>query len=227
MIVHHQRRWIYLGIPKTASTTLHRFLPQHGGEAHGDQHETAIPEAWRHYRVFVTVMNPFRRATALWRMWGKDVAKGAWWTEGYRPELVREFRAFVDTFFLDPPEPDSRPVMEWSMCRWLDYAALPEEPEVLYAERLGEELLRVGILTRAEDVPVQNKSGNEAWWESYDEGLVRDVRAWATRDFERFGYPTDLDAAVASQRAVESPPPARRSPWRRLRARLRGLHGSR
>ncbi|MCP5055395.1 MAG: hypothetical protein GY937_01580 [bacterium] len=206
MIVHHEGRWIYLGIPKTASTTLHRFLPQHGGVSHGVQHETRIPEAWSEYRVFISVMNPFRRATALWRMWGKDVAKEAWWTEGFSPELVTDFRAFVDTFFLDPPEPDTRPVMEWSMTRWLEHANLQSEPEVLYSERLGEELLRVGILQHAEDVPVQNKSGNEAWRENYDDALVRDVGAWAARDFERFGYPADLKGAVSIQRSADTKP---------------------
>lgn len=221
MIVHHEGRWIYLGIPKTASTTLHRFLPQHGGVAHGVQHETEIPEAWREYRVFISVMNPFRRATALWRMWGKDVAKGAWWTEGFRPDIVTDFRAFVDTFFLHPAEPDGRPVMEWSMTRWLEYAKLPVEPGVLYAERLGAELLRTGILERAEDVPVQNKSGNDAWWECYDDALVRDVRAWAARDFQRFGYPTDLETAVSAQGSTGSIPPPSSSFLVRARGWLR------
>ncbi len=215
MIVHHEGRWIYLGIPKTASTTLHRFLPRYGGVAHGDQHETAIPEAWRDYRVFVSVMNPFRRATALWRMWGKDVAKGAWWTEGYRPEIVTEFRAFVDTFFLDPAEPDRRPVTEWSMCRWLEHAELPAEPEILYAERLSSELLRAGILERRQDVPVQNKSGNATWWKSYDDALERDVVEWAKEDFERFGYPRQIEHARRTE--LEPARPGKEGILKRLR----------
>ena len=224
MIVHHEGRWVYLGIPKTASTTLHRFLPRFGAEVHGDdQHATDIPEAWRDYRVIISVMNPYRRATALWRMWGKDTAKGAWWTEGYDPAIVESFRAFVDTFFLDPPEPDSRPVMEWSMCRWLDYAALECEPEVLFAETLGEDLWRAGLLARREDVPVQNKSGNDAWRECYDEALVRDVAAWAERDFARFGYPRSFEEASTVDRAET---PAARAPaagwFARLRSRLGG-----
>lgn len=217
MIVHHENRWVYLGIPKTASTTLHRFLPDHGAEIHGDQHDTEIPEAWRHYRVFISVMNPFRRATALWRMWGKDVAKEAWWTEGYPPELVTEFRAFADAFFVDPDPPEQRRVMEWSMSRWLDHANLPEPAEVLYSERLGAELLRTGILERAEDVPIQNKSGNQSWWENYDAGLERDVLNWAAEDFSRFGYPTSITEARPTE-----PNQAPSSLIQRLRRRVAG-----
>ena len=222
LIVHHGNRWVYVGIPKTASTTLHRFLPDFGAELHGHQHETEIPEAWRDYRVIISVMNPYRRATALWRMWGKDTAKGAWWTEGFDPRIAESFGAFVHAFFLDPLEPDGRPVMEWSMCRWLDYAGLEQEPEVLYAESLSDDLLRTGMLTRPEQVPVQNKSGNDSWSQCYDEALVQDVAAWAERDFERFGYPKRFEEA----RGVDRPSEELRGPeGRGPLARLRVLFG--
>ena len=109
--------------------------------------------------------------------------------------------------------------MEWSMCQWLDHAALEGEPEVLHAERLGAELLRVGILTRETDVAVQNKSGNERWWESYDERLVADVGAWAARDFDRFGYPVDLEEAIHAEQQAGAP----RSLTNRVRGRLRWI----
>jgi hypothetical protein len=66
MIVNHREKWLYLGPPRTGSTTLHVTLcyPEFGGEVWGGQHEVArLPD----YRIFASASNPFRRIRSLYR----------------------------------------------------------------------------------------------------------------------------------------------------------------
>ena len=49
MIIHHARRWVYLGVPKTGSTTMHLLLsrPPFDGEnvyGMGNEQQRAWPQ---------------------------------------------------------------------------------------------------------------------------------------------------------------------------------------
>ncbi|MBW2269954.1 MAG: hypothetical protein JRH16_15395 [Deltaproteobacteria bacterium] len=194
MIAHRGQRWLYLGIPKTATTALHDYLPTLGGEWISDrQHDMEVPEALRDYRVFATSLNPYRRAWSLWRMFQGDTAKGAKFTEGADPRVLENFRAFVEIMLLGPVT--TVDLYHWSMSRWLEEVPEGVAVEVLPAERLNEELRRIGVIGPDEEVPVRNiTKGN--WLEAYagPEGAVAAdaVRRWAAEDFRRFGYPTRL-----------------------------------
>lgn len=71
MIINHQDRWAYVGINKTASTSLHAYLQQSpfNGQLSGpeEQHRTWLPDGCESYRVLVVVREPYHRALSLWR----------------------------------------------------------------------------------------------------------------------------------------------------------------
>lgn len=207
MIVHHRRRWVYVGIPKTASTALHGYLPKLGGKSVGEQHTVDLPPECLGYLVFATSLNPFRRAYALWKMLGRDAAKGAPWSETVPPGSVERFDVFVRTLLLR--EEVTHPVLQWTVSRWLQRvrAGSPVRVEVIPAERLDAGLRRLGVLPSDASVPVVNRTQG-SWLEAYDRDLEEAVRRWAEEDFRRFGYPAELRVW------------RRRARWNRRRVRL-------
>lgn len=191
MIVHHAEGWVYVGVPKTASTALHAFLEQRGGTPWGRQHGMELPPEARGYRVFATAMNPYRRAWSLWRMLGRDAAKGARFTRRLPDRVLRGFPAFVEEVLHGRVRTIA--LYRWPVHRWL--AELPDgtEPEVVPVERLGPGLRRLGLLAPGERVPVRNVTRGPDWLSAYDApDVAAAVRAWAEEDFRRFGYATDL-----------------------------------
>ena len=73
MIVSRKRRFIYIGPPKTATTTLHHWLSQPAlcesrWDPKGqDQHRTDLPDGCEDYLIVVSIRNPLDRAVSLWR----------------------------------------------------------------------------------------------------------------------------------------------------------------
>lgn len=73
MIISHRHRFVYLGPPKTASTTLHHWLSQpafcdHRWEPLPDsQHSSVLPTGVEHYFKFASIRDPFDRCVSLWR----------------------------------------------------------------------------------------------------------------------------------------------------------------
>lgn len=73
MIVCDRYQFIYVGPPKTASTSLHHWLSQPGlcpvrwtpeGQ---DQHTTVIPPGKDHYQILVSIRHPMERLVSLWK----------------------------------------------------------------------------------------------------------------------------------------------------------------
>ena len=190
MIVHRDLGWIYVGVPKTASTTLHAFLAARGGAARGRQHAMAIPPELRGYRVLATSMNPYRRAWSLWRMLGSDAAKGARFTWRVPTEVLRSFPAFVDRVLRGGVRTIA--LYRWPVHRWLEELPDGVDPVVVPVERLDAGLRELGLLGPHERVPVRNATRGGDWLAAYDEGVAAVVRAWAAEDFRRSGYAREL-----------------------------------
>jgi hypothetical protein len=220
LIIHHGRRWVYLGIPKTASTALHRYLPTRGAESWAHQHEMAIPPECAGYFVFATSRNPFRRAWSLWRMLGNDRKKGASWALEAPERFAQSFRAYVLEMLQDP-EP-TLPVYQHTMCRWLEGVPPGFDVTVVHSEQLDRELRRLGVLGPGESVPVKNRTrpgDGPRWLEAYDAELEQAVRRWAREDFRRFGY-ADALAVWRRRERVEGALEGLRALPRRTRQRL-------
>lgn len=217
MMVHEEERWVYLGIPKTASTSLHRFFEAHGAHAtRAYQHDMQVPEAWRDWLVFATTLNPFRRAHSLWRMLGNDHRKGARWTRELPADVIDGFPRFVEELLLGPDR--GMRVFQGTMSAWIARVPPGVRLHLVPAEDLERGLRELGLLRRKERVPQLNRSGGDLE-EAYDAGAAEGVRRWAAEDFARLGYPTRLEDWRR--------PPARlegRGPWGLLgRSRVRVL----
>lgn len=72
MIIHRAGRWLVVTPPKTGSNTMMRILtgPGFGGvvvRGEDDHHDTAIPRHAAGCRVYLSVRDPFARASSLYR----------------------------------------------------------------------------------------------------------------------------------------------------------------
>jgi len=110
MIISHRWQFVYLGPPKTASTTLHRWLSQPAfcesrwTPERQDQHSVTIPAACRHYFTFASLRDELDRTVSLWRHSQSpgELARG--WTHpmDFR-EFVEEFQPYASWFFRAVP----------------------------------------------------------------------------------------------------------------------------
>ena len=69
MIVAPDKSWVYIGPPKTASTSLHSFLKRKMGgiDYNGNQHYATILPELDQARIFYTVRHPLTRSLSLWK----------------------------------------------------------------------------------------------------------------------------------------------------------------
>ena len=74
MIISPSHRFVYVGIPRTASKSMNEWLMRHhGGIWYGGHHDyRPIPDGARSFLVFTTVRNPYDRAVSGYfgRHWG-------------------------------------------------------------------------------------------------------------------------------------------------------------
>ncbi len=73
MIISPSHKFVYVGIPRTASKSMNEWLMQHyGGVWYGGHHDYhGIPDDARSFLVFTTVRNPYDRAVSgfFGRVW--------------------------------------------------------------------------------------------------------------------------------------------------------------
>jgi len=186
MIINHDHRFVYIGLPKTASTTMHRWLTQPAlspapwtpeGQ---DQHAFAIPPGASGYFVFATVRNPYDRAVSLWRhsqMSGRK--RGC-------PELPT-FSAFLNWLSAEGPAPPGREVF-YTM-RLSD--RIPPTATALPIERLSSVCLLSPFRTLDDQLaplPRLNRTRHRPWGEYYNDDAESMIWRLFQPDFERFGY---------------------------------------
>lgn len=66
MIISPTHKFVYIGIPRTASKSMNEWLMRHyGGIWYGGHHDyEGIPDDARSFLVFTTVRNPYDRAVS-------------------------------------------------------------------------------------------------------------------------------------------------------------------
>ncbi len=73
MVISHELKFVFLGIPRTANRAMHRVLLKLPGAFRGGLlHEMGIPEACKSYFTFCCVRNPYRRFLAYYRWRGQN-----------------------------------------------------------------------------------------------------------------------------------------------------------
>jgi len=106
VIISHRWRFVYVGPPKTASTTLHHWLSQPAfcdqrwTPERRDQHSVVIPPEVQHYFTFASVRDPLDRAVSLWAHSQSPASlAGGWvWPMSFE-EFVLEFQPHASWFY--------------------------------------------------------------------------------------------------------------------------------
>jgi len=223
MVINHQQSWVYLGPPKTGTTTLTYLLTdgddwnvrtplprkRFGGVKHAGQHCMDVPAECADYFVFASVRNPFTRAVSLWRHRNTESRRlkpRRAWMEF--EDFVAEILCGTPSESADKPEgaPPADPFYHFTLSRWFKW--VPRIDRFVRQESLEADLNELNL---AEEVPVPrlNKSrafsptGADAdsvrgsdWRALYATETEALVLRWANQDFQRFGYPTQVDSSV-------------------------------
>lgn len=195
MIINHQDGWIYLGPPRTGSTTLVKALTEEfGGEHLGiSQHDCQVPESYRGYYQFATVRHPYARALSLWGMLQKDALRLPQVVEPYcrehgiGPDL--SFEEFVDFLVRAETGPSGNVFYHWT-CH--DYLKDQRVTALLRMEQLNQDFVRLPFV-RGYQLPVTNQHV----WREFAGGDPRrlltakvrfQLQRWAQEDFRHYGY---------------------------------------
>jgi hypothetical protein len=185
MIVNHRDRWLYVGSPKTGSTTLHITLcyPEFGGELWGDQHEVGSLAG---YRVLASVRDPYTRALSLYRYLGQNLAGYDQTFEAYCAELEKGgYRRPYDR---------ETAFWHWTLSEWLQDIRVDRliHLETLDADLKAEFPVWLGRADRVNETVLTGRPVQ------YTPETRRLVRSWAADDFERFGYSSDQGARAGA-----------------------------
>lgn len=219
MVINHQNRWLFLGPPKTGTTTLtylltdghdwniRKPLPQKrfGGVRHAGQHAMDVSPECRGYFIFASIRNPFTRAVSLWRHWN---------SEGRQMKPCRAWMPFDDFVahilcgsHTEPPagagEPSPvDPFFYFTLSRW--FQGVPRIDRLIRQESLEADLNALGLaaaaaVPRFNQARAFNHTGAETaaprttdWRALYTAETEAHVRQWAQEDFDRFGYSDSL-----------------------------------
>ena len=193
MIVSFQHRFIYLAVPKTASTALYtalepfgaRIVPYRPAPHPGYErdftgfHESAVPPELQGYFTFATVRNPFARAVSAYvyaktypthRLYGLAIALtfDEFLLVTMRKRLATQCEFIADTR-LDA-------IIRCEDDIGSQLSAMPFS---------GGQLIAVDRLNASRY--------HRPWKEYYTPESVAMVREWAAEDFVRFGYATTLE----------------------------------
>ncbi len=205
MIVSFLRQFVYLGPPKTASTSLHHWLSEpplcetRWDSARGGQHDSAIPSDATAFFTFASVRNPYSRAVSLWRHSVKD---------GQHAKPPIPLMSFEEFIAWMPTAP------RFYRASQSEIIAGAKLDAVVKIERIEDVIELPPIAPLRHQLPALphlNRTGYDGWWNYYQPALAHAVRAHFAPDFQRFGYPPfpvhDCDAS--NWAPVPRAPPAR------------------
>ncbi len=180
MIIHHARRWVYLGVPKTGSTTMHLLLsrpPFDGEDVYGmgnAQHRMEIPPGCAGYLTFASVRDPIARAVSLYRQFHedhRDLPGGSSFPEFVARVLHDEQHRWTYGPFFCATQ------AEWLRGLRVD--------RVLRLEHLRDDLERLRLVDEPFDLPRANVS--QMGPPEIDPATLERVRAWAAADYDFLG----------------------------------------
>lgn len=84
MIISHQLKYVYIGIPRTGSKSMNRWLMDHfHGEWFGAHHDWQVPDEAKHYLTSVLVKLPVKPAA-------DSNPKKVWWIDGSKQSAHKQ-----------------------------------------------------------------------------------------------------------------------------------------
>lgn len=187
MVVWPKHKLVYVGIPRTASSSIHNMLVRMGGKLVSGMHWWKIPEGAEDYAVAVSVRFPCERCLSLaWKHWTDTLMS---MPPSY--EIVRSrFRDFMEETILphkEAPARHHRVKEAYHTQSW--FCEATGASIVLNFERLPRCLMELPGIESVPFLAHQHASVARPSFESCmtkkEEALVWE---YCSEDFERFGY---------------------------------------
>lgn len=212
MIINHEKKWAYIGPPKTSSTTISylltdgkyqdnkwgKSLPDNfQGVSEQGQHFPRPPDEvfpYENYFIFITTRNPFERIVSLWGHWkfGRNAE------ESKINKTNIELRDFLELILIQRDGLDidlgGKGFFHFTISEWVkNYQAFVK------VENLYEDLLKLNLHKNEFKMPHCNKNftmrakiDNKPWQELYSPETIELTIKWAKQDFEKFEYSEKL-----------------------------------
>ena len=208
MVISHSLRYVYIGIPRTSSKSMIRWLCTHyEGKTVGSHHEMVVPEEARDYLIFTIVRNPYDRHTsgAFSIPWGGKRKYGRKYESLGGREAHESLREQVE-LPKEHPEPLEERIKYYTlekdgsgvgncptsvMNQWY-YCKAAGVTRVLLYERLPRCLKELSFVT--DDVPEYTHALERGirppgtFFDHFDEDEETVVWAYESETFEGFGY---------------------------------------
>jgi hypothetical protein len=189
MVVNYERRWYYLAIPKTASTTLHTILtgPAFRGEPYppgltwpsNDQHRMDPPPGCESFRAIASIRNPFSRAVSGFRM-----------LRAVNP--THPASQSFDDYCEQLADRGAPGPAFWGTLNW--WIGSRQVVDFVRQEHLEADLCRLGLHNGPLHLPRLNQGVGQPVAISARAASL--IRSWAEEDFARFNYPPELPSVV-------------------------------
>lgn len=201
MVISHQRKYVFIAVPKTASTSVHELLvTECDGISVGPRHCSIIPEECREYFLFCVVRNPYTRYLSLYDhisyhrshrchelAYSLSFSQFARWMSN--PELEPIIEHSPEERSGGPcGSPGSDPFRGRDLCQAIFLAHLLPRIRCLRYENLASELTQLSFVNKqASGLPWLNRSVKDRH-HLLDEESRQYIYEWAKDDFETFGY---------------------------------------
>ena len=197
MVISHSLRYVYIGIPRTSSKSMSRWLGAHyEGEFFGTHHQLFVPEEARDYLIFTIVRNPYDRHTSgsFSLAWGGREAHESLREQVELPkehpepleERIRGYTLEKDGTQLGGGDCPESVMNQWYYCKAAGVT------RVLLYERLPRCLKELSFVT--DDVPEYTHALERGirppgtFFDHFDEDEETVVWAYESETFEEFGY---------------------------------------
>jgi hypothetical protein len=202
MIINNEKKWLYIGPPKTGSTALSYLLTDgkynknsHIGDSSinfegiviNDQHTPWPPDKlsskYDNYNVFISVRNPFSRIVSLYNHWkhGKN----------YKHKFIskeKTFEEFVKLVLNKNLSNDG--FFHTTITDWVSRYNL-----FIKQENLQNDLRMLNIHSIDFNVPIINEKlgSTKHWKEEHNKKTIEMTIEWAEKDFYNFEYSKDIN----------------------------------
>jgi hypothetical protein len=183
--VDHDRRLIFVHIPKTGGTSIKRALGMEGLGDHRTPTALVHPATWEAYFSFMVVRNPFDRLVSSYAYHTGPTYHGAYFQQ--HPDLKEwgfqeHFRKMRDKSWAIRPQVEytRHDYSQTRISAVLRFEDLAEDARELF-ERIGVDA----------ELPHLNPSSRRDARDYYDDpDFLREVVEFYREDFEAWGYPT-------------------------------------
>ena len=191
MIISHQLKYVYIGIPRTGSKSMNRWLMDHfHGEWFGAHHDWQVPDEAKHYFIFTLVRNPYDREMSAWYFvpWSAPEDRKPLPIDQYA-ELMQQTVPYKDGEV--KIEGHETPEVRMNQKHYVDRAGVSK---VLYFEHLPDCLKELPFVDKDNLPPFPHmpERGSRPEGSFFDHFKRKEdeeaVWAYASDDFEAFGY---------------------------------------